>query len=451
MELQMSPTRSRLPRLLVLPLAFAVVVGACSVPGNPVGSPVAATPPASPIASGPEASASSEGAAASSDAWLVVGERGQAGLEVVLASTRERFVSLPMGVPGDQWGQVVTATAHGDSTSLDEIVVQPDLPTWRSRSIEGSWRLPTIGQDPLPVGMSDDGSTVVLVEADNGEGSSTRFAVLADDDPARVVELPGPFEYDTLAPDGSILYVIEHLPAPPEARYQVRAVDVATGVMRDAIIVDKRNLDAVMGGWPITQERHENGVVFTLYQGTGHPFIHALQSKEAWAVCLGLPTVGQEDREAALDWGIGQRADGRAVFAVNATLGLAVSIDPGDLSIRRSAAFDMPRAAATIELAKFGHQDAGPVGRRVVVSPDGATLFAAGATGIVRLETERLTTTGRLLEGSAVEALALTLDGSTLFALAHDGRILRLDAQTGLVLGQVPGEDYDRLVAIVPW
>lgn len=448
----MSPTPAHRPRSVILASALAVAIGACSVAGNPAASPVATDRFASPAASGPAATASAGIVATSSDAWLVVGQVGELGLRIILASTREVLAELPMGVPGARWGQVTSTTEHDEATSLDEIVVQPDLPAWRSRSIDGSWRLPTIGYDPLPVGVSADGSTVVLVEADNDEaGSTTRFAVLADGEAARIIELPGSLEFDALSPDGSIVYVIEHLPAPPEARYQVRAVDLPTGRMRDAVIVDKRNIDASMGGWPITQERHVNGVVFTLYQGTGHPFIHALQTKEAWAVCIGLPVVGHEDAEAALDWGIGQSADGRTVVAVNATLGLAAAIDPGELSIRQSAAFDAPRPAATIELAKFGHTDAGPAGRRVVVSPDGSAVLAAGEGGIVRIETEGLTVSGRFLEGTAVDALALTPDGTTLFALTRDGHILRLDALSGSFAGEVPGEGYDRLVAIVPW
>ncbi len=448
----MSQTPARRPPIVGLVSALAIAIGACSVAGSPGSSPAITDPLASPAASGPEPTPLTGVDTTLSDAWLVVGEVGEPGLRVILASTQEEIAELPMGVPGERWGQVTTTTDNGETTSLDEIVVQPGLPAWRSRSIDGSWRLPTIGHDPLPVGVSADASTVVLVETGISEAEPmTRFAVLADGNAARIIELPGSLEFDALSPDGSILYVIEHLSAPPEARYQVRAVDVATGRMRDAVIVDKRNIEASMGGWPITQERHENGVVLTLYQGTGHPFIHALQSNEAWAVCIGLPVVGHDDEGAALDWGIGQSSDGRRVFAVNATLGLAVAIDPGELSIRQSAAFEAPRAAATIELAKFGHTDAGPVGRRVVVSPDGSAVFAAGNGGIVRLETEGLTVSRRFVEGIAVDALALTLDGTTLFALAHDGRILRLDAQSGSVAGQVPGEGYDRLVAIVPW
>jgi hypothetical protein len=192
-------------------------------------------------------------------------------------------------------------------------------------------------------------------------------------------------------------------------------------------------------------------VVFTLYRGATHPFIHALNTREAWAVCLDLPEIGHDDADAAMDWGIAQTPGGGAVFAVNATLGLAAAIDPAELSIRQATAFDAPRASASIELAKFGHAEVDPVGRRVVASRDGRTVFAAGAGGIVRLETERLTVAGRFLEGITVEALAVTEDASSLYALTDDGRILRVDTLTGEVVGQVPGEGYDRLVAMDSW
>lgn len=438
-------------------LGFVTVlalVGACTAS--------APSAPAVPTASGaPQVSARSGTAAApqptmahgSSDAWLVVGRRGEPGLEVILAGTLERIYELPTGVPRELWGQVIAATEADGTTVVDEIVVQPELPAWRSRTIEGAWRLPRIGYDELPVGLSEDGSTIVLVEDRPAAGAiSSRFAVLADNEPARIVELSGSLEFDALSADGSILYVVEHLAGPPDAHYQVRAVDLPSGRMREAVIVDKRNLDASMGGWPITQARHRNGVVFTLYRGAEHPFIHALNTAEAWAICLDLPEVGADDTDASYDWGLATSTDGRAVYAVNATLGLASAIDPGDLSIRKTASFQAPRAAASITLAKFGHQEGGPVGRRVVVSPDGSTVFAAGAGGIVRLETKRLTATGTLLPGAAVDALALTTDGSTLYALlGADGRIVKLDAASGELLGEVASAGFDRLVAIVPW
>jgi DNA-binding beta-propeller fold protein YncE len=51
-----------------------------------------------------------------------------------------------------------------------------------------------------------------------------------------------------------------------------------------------------------------------------------------------------------------------------------------------------------------------------------------------------------------VEALALTPDGGTIYALLHQrGRIVELDAATGAEIGRVPGGGYERLVAAVPW
>ena len=444
----MSPPGRPRPRAIVLFSSIAILAAACSTVGAPsvVPSGTAAPPPSATAAEAP-----------GNDAWLVVGERGDPGLRVILASTREQLYELPLGVPGDRWGHLVASSTTGGTTVVDEITVQPELPVWRSRTLEGAWRLPTVGLDPLPVGVANDDSTVmnstiVLVEADAPVGASTsRFAVLVNGEPARIIELAGSLAFDALSPDGSILYVVEHLPGPPDGHYQVRAIDLPSGVMRDAVIADKRNLGTSMAGWPIAQAAHSSGVVFTLYHGAMHPFIHALNTHEAWAVCLDLPEIGHGDADAALDWGIAQDAGGRAVFAVNATLGLAAAIDPGELSIRDTTAFDPPRAAASIELAKFGHAEVDPVGRRVVATPDGSAVFAAGAGGIVRLESERLTVVGRFLEGTAIEALALTENSTSLYALTDDGRILQVDAESGEVVGQVPGEEYDRLVAMDSW
>lgn len=444
----MSPTGRPRRQAIVVFSSIAILAAACSAAGTSSAAPLGTAAP-------PSSAAATQ--APGNDAWLVVGERGDPGLRVILASTREQLYELPLGVPADRWGHLVASTTTGGNTVVDEITVQPELPVWRSRTLEGAWRLPTVGLDPLPVGVANDdstitNSTIVLVEADAPAGASTsRFAVHTRGEPARIIELPGSLEFDALSPDGSILYVVEHLPGPPDSHYQVRAIDLPSGVMRDAVIADKRNLGTSMAGWPITQAAHSSGVVFTLYRGAMHPFIHALNTREAWAVCLDLPEIGHHDAAAALDWGIAQTADGRAVFAVNATLGLAAAIDPGELSIRNTTAFDPPRAAASIELAKFGHAEVDPVGRRVVATPDGSAVFAAGAGGIVRLESERLTVVRRFLEGTAIEALALTENSTSLYALTDDGRILQLDAGTGEVLGQVPGEGYDRLVAMDSW
>ncbi len=395
----------------------------------------------------------------SRDAWLVVGRPGEDRLHVILASTEEEMVSMPIGAPDERWAHVVTATPGEPMTRIDDLPAdQAFRDTQRSQSIAGAWRLPTVGLDPVPVGISADGSTIVLVEAADGDGgdaagTTSRFAILdrAFEDEPRILELVGSFEFDALSPDGSLLYVVEHLPGPPAGHYQVRTVETASGFMRPDVIVDKRNVDETMAGWPVAQARRSDGMVFTLYRGAEHPFIHALHSIDAWAVCLDLPATGVDDAEAALDWGMASAPDGRDLLAINATLGLAVEIDPVDFAVQRSVSFD-PSAARGIVLAKFGHQATGPVGRRVVAAPDGSSVFAAGPGGIVRIDPSSLQVIGRFLEGQAVDAMAVTPDGQTVYALmSAGGRIVKLDGATGTVLGHVPSDGFDRLVAIVPY
>jgi hypothetical protein len=389
------------------------------------------------------------------DAWLAVGRRGQAGVEVILASTAEQLFELPVGVPNEKWSQQVTATSDGTRTTLTFLTVQPGFGGWKT-DIDGVWQLPTVGLEPMPAGVSVNKSTTVLVElVPGGPPGTTRFVVVRRDplggSTSGVIELKGSFDYDAISPDGSSLYVVEHLGGAPEHRYQVRVVDVATGVLKDAIIADKRNLDEAMGGWPIAQLVRPDGMVFTLYRGAEHPFIHALNTVEAWAVCIDLPANNADDAEAALDWGLAAAPDGHAIFATNATLGLAVDIDPRELAVRRSARLD-PVATSSIVLAKFGHQELGPVGRHVVVDPGGKTIYAAGSTGILVVDAARLTKAQGFLEGTAVAGLAVTPDGRTLFALeAGSGRIVALDAVSGIVLGAVPGDGFDRLLAVTPW
>ena len=235
-------------RTLASLTVLALLVGACSGSG-----PSASIPPPEAASTVPTArpSPAPESATASSDAWLVVGRAGEPGLEVLLASTLERLYELPSGVPAvSTWGELVATEQRGDETLVNAITVQPDLPA-RTRAVPGAWRLPTLGRETLPVGVSADGSTVVLVEENPpAERVTTRFAVVVPGEATRTVELPGALSFDALSPDGSILYVVEHLPGPPDAHYQVRAVDLPAGLMRDTIIVDKRNLDEQMGGWP---------------------------------------------------------------------------------------------------------------------------------------------------------------------------------------------------------
>jgi hypothetical protein len=464
-----------LPRLLAIGLTILVLAGCqAAAPATPETPPASGTVPSSPADPSAAPTAHPSVVAEQARAWLLLGRRSEPDLQLVLSTTGEVGLDIPAGTPRATWERVVTATGDGDTTIVRDLVVQPGFGGPELR-VPGRWQLPTVGLDPIPAGRSLDGSTIALVEraydgsADDSPGLS-RFAIVehhlgttvqtAGDAPlrlARVIELAGHFEYDALSPEGRILYVVQHLDDTAGGRYQVRAVDVATGVMREAIIVDKGNPDETMAGSPIAQLRQPGGLVLTLHRGPEHPFIHALMSTEAWAICIDLPTDGSfgaavaRDPEAALDWGLAEKPNGATVYAVNASLGIVVEIDPAQLSVRRSASIEATAAAPTIALAKFGHGEVGPMGRRLVVAPDGSGLFAAGADGLVAIRTKDLVVSRHDLAGSAIDGLGISPDGTTLFALLSGGEVVALDAATGHRLGTVPGSGYDRLLAVAPW
>lgn len=437
-------------------VATALVVAGCSSPGSststaPVKS--SATPGAT---AGPKVSAAT--VPASSDAWLVVGKVGDDRLHVILASTGQSIYDLPAGVPDATWARILTATTDGATTRVQDLAVQPGSSS-PSQTVTGAWRLPKIGADPMPAGVSADGRTIVLVPAADpaavraAKTTDSRFAIVRrtfDAEP-RIITLPGGFDFDALSPDGTALYVIEHLAGPPEAHYQVRAVDVATGRLRDGVVADKSNLNETMGGYPIAQLRRD-GMVYTLYRGAEHPFIHALSTVDSWAICIDLTATGADDASAALDWGLAASPDGWTMVAANATLGVVALISPSDLRVARSSTFAPAAVGGTgITLAKFGHQATGVTGRRAVIGPDGR-IYVAGKAGIVILSKDDLEVTGRLAAGSVVDAMAVTPDGDTLYAMTPaDHGIVKIDVATGRVLGNVGGGGYDRLVAVVPW
>jgi hypothetical protein len=87
-----------------------------------------------------------------------------------------------------------------------------------------------------------------------------------------------------------------------------------------------------------------------------------------------------------------------------------------------------------------------------VASPDGERLYAAGRDGLTVVATHDLTVLRHDVAGLAIDALAVTIDGTAIFGVVHGtGRIVAIDAATGDVLGMVPGDGYDRLLATAPW
>jgi hypothetical protein len=437
--------------VLVAIATVATMLGGCTAAASSPAGPTSAPPPTESVAP-PTASRPASSGFDGRDAVLVVGRQGDPLLTAIVASSGDQLVQLPVGVPtSPSWGSLGTTTVTGDRTIVADAAIADGGGS--NATLDGAWALPTVGDDPTPTGLSADGKTLVLIDASDPDPARTRsrFAIVpfppingAPQLEPRVIEVPGAVDFDAISPDGRILYVVQHLNG--DGGYQVRAVDLPAGTMRPEIITDKRNIGEQMAGWPIAQVRSAGGLVLTLYRGLDHPFIHALSTAEAWAVCIDLPAGATADQDG--DWGLAASSSGASVYAVNATRGIAVDVDPQELAVRRTVTLTTA-AAPSFELAKFGHVDGGPVGRRVIASPDGQTVFAAGADGVLRLARD-LTVEGRLLEGTRVRSIGLPPDGRTLFGLRPDGTIVAVDAATGALVGEVSG-GFDRLVAVMPW
>ena len=271
-----------------------------------------------------------------------------------------------------------------------------DLP--KTQSIAGAWRLPTIGVAKQAVGLSGDGSTLVLEEAiDAGAPSATAHTRFALVDPtgsraARIVTLKGSFAFDVLSPDGRWLYLLEYLgaarpdplPGAPLRRGRGRS-------SRTASIVDKRNIDEQMNGYALTQEVGRNGMTYTLYRGPEGAFIHALDTTQGIAFCIDLPGTEDESSDTNGDWGLVADPTGSFLYVADPAEHRLSTINLTDFSIIREKAIG---SVPSIEFAKLESTKA--AGGRAALSPDGATLYVIDRTGVAVVRVTDLVTTGHL-------------------------------------------------------
>jgi hypothetical protein len=102
--------------------------------------------------------------------------------------------------------------------------------------------------------------------------------------------LEGDFSFDALSPDGASMYLIEYRSRRDPTRYAVRLYDLRAGRLVPAPVVDPREPDERMRGYPITRATSADGRWhYTLYDGAGgHPFVHALDTEGRTAACIDL-------------------------------------------------------------------------------------------------------------------------------------------------------------------
>jgi len=197
--------------------------------------------------------------------------------------------SGPQGVVAPSGAiKYVAMGARGGGTVVRAITL-PGRKIVRSRVVPGRYGIARVAFDGTAGGVSTDGATLVLPSLDRSAGR-TRFAVVSTDTlrVRKVIELNGLFSYDAISPSGSILYLVEYLSA---EHYRVRALNVATGGLYRAVVVDKAEAGEPMEGYPVTRATTRDGTwAFTLYGRAPRPaFVHALGTSDRIAVCVDLP------------------------------------------------------------------------------------------------------------------------------------------------------------------
>src|SRR5947208_2423922 len=72
---------------------------------------------------------------------------------------------------------------------------------------------------------------------------------------------------------------------------------LATGRLCEQVIVDKRTPDEKMNGYPVARTTTAAGDwVYTLYsKASGEPFVHALNAKGRYALCVDFAWTGTQD------------------------------------------------------------------------------------------------------------------------------------------------------------
>jgi hypothetical protein len=163
----------------------------------------------------------------------------------------------------------------------------------RWRQLRGQFGIPLVAYDGTAGGLSGDGRRLVVASYGPVPGTRgvTSFAVLDTKSLRlrRLVRFDGSYSFDAIAPDGSTLYLTQHIRAGTNPLYRVRSYDVRTGLLRGPV-VDRIEGAEDMGGEPVTRASSADGRwAYTLYARAKHePFIHALDTAKREAYCIGL-------------------------------------------------------------------------------------------------------------------------------------------------------------------
>ena len=203
-----------------------------------------------------------------------------------------------VSAPGSSLAYIAVRAGH--DTVLQR-VRRADGVVERSRLIRGAYGVPGAAYDGSNTGLSFDEHTLVLAAI---RARSTDTLLLTLDArslrPRAQLVLPGHMTVDAISPDGRWLYLIRYRSV-RNNRYDVLAYDLVRRELLGTPIVDPREPDEKMQGFPLTRTVSADGRwAYTLYANPeGEPFIHALDTERRTAACIDLDDLTTEDASDA--------------------------------------------------------------------------------------------------------------------------------------------------------
>ncbi len=168
--------------------------------------------------------------------------------------------------------------------------------------LRGTWYLPAVAYDGSTGGIPD-GRLVLSTLAQGYPPKRTGFAILdtrlflrhpqagkASRHAVTRFSLRGGWGFDAISPDAATIYLIHNFfDRRRRGRYEVRALDAASGRLRPGAIVDPAEPDERMQGSPVSRVASPDGRwAYTLYTSE-ETFVHALDTVRGRAVCVDLP------------------------------------------------------------------------------------------------------------------------------------------------------------------
>jgi DNA-binding beta-propeller fold protein YncE len=375
----------------IVPLA--VLVGLASLLASPGASPNGCPAPCSGVyASPPQAD------------LVYVQPAGEAGPLQAWDAKRGRLAfALPAGRASADGRSFFSVLRFGARTGL----FRWSTATGRERRlamVPGRWEVASVSPSGRWVALAAVGPRRTRVAVVDGHSGTV----------AHRLRLSGRFEVETVSADGKRLFLVQHL---ADRRYLVRLYDLRSGRLT-ADPLKGRDEPAVMTGLAWSGLASPDGRwLLTLYLNTARDlaFVHALDLPRASPRCIFLPSGGGALRSLR-QYSLALTRDATRLFAANPALGVVAEIG-------------LP-SGRVVRTARFA-PSAGDAPSYSTLSRRGRMLYVARGVRLWGYDTAHGIARGPFAIGGRAVGVGFSRDGSRVYVVRADGRVVGFAAATG--------------------